>query len=71
LGAAGPKFFLPPVGGWQPTIVAPAYQFGFTGWKEISAVTVDYIVPMLTDNIFKPSPLFKKLIVKAPIRMRG
>ena len=32
------------------------YQF-----KEMNAVTCDYIVPMLTDNVFKPSPLFLQL----------
>jgi len=37
------------------------YQFGFLEWKDLTAVTNNYIVPLLTDNVFKPSPLFTKL----------
>jgi hypothetical protein len=62
LTATGPKLFLPPIGGWRPEVV---------GWGNITAVTNDYIVPMLTDNLFKPSPLFTKILVKSPTRMRG
>jgi hypothetical protein len=61
LVAAGPKFFLPPIGGWSPAVAEPVYQFGFLEWKDLTAVTNNYIVPLLTDNVFKPSPLFTKL----------
>jgi TAT (twin-arginine translocation) pathway signal sequence len=61
LGAAAPKLFLPPIGGWTPAVIEPVFQFGFTGFKEINAVTFDYIVPTLADNVFKASSLFSTL----------
>lgn len=62
--AAAPTYVFAPSRGWTPTKVEPIYQFGFTGFKEMNSVTTDWIVPMLTDNVFKPSPLFSKLKVK-------
>lgn len=56
VGVVAPTYVFAPSGGWPPAVAKPMYQF-----KEMNAVTCDYIVPMLTDNVFKPSPLFLQL----------
>ena len=71
LVAAGPKIFLPPSGGWKPAVAEPVYQFGFIGFKDLSEITCNNIVPMLSDGIFKVSPVLTKLLVKAPQGLRG
>lgn len=43
-------------------------MFGWQGWKEpqidlpgITASMVNNIMPLLADNLFKPSPIFERL----------
>jgi hypothetical protein len=58
LGAAGPKYFLAPAGGWNEG----GFKFNGVQVYQDLMVPTNYIVPMLTDNIFKTSPVFVRLI---------
>ena len=72
LGAAGPKYFLAPAGGW----VAPSPNFApILTLEDLNSVSVNYIIPMLTDNVFKANPIFTRLMKSQRrsygIRVRG
>lgn len=57
VGAAAPKYFLAPNGGWNAgNIVKPTLSY-----VDLSATTMDYIIPALTDNVFKAIPLLTHL----------
>ena len=67
VGAAAPKYFFAPEGGWNAgRIVAPMLNL-----EGITAATMDYIVPSLVDNIFKASPLLTYLRDTKPKRFSG
>jgi hypothetical protein len=61
VGAVAPKYFFAPKGGWNSSSQTENFQFGFSGYKDLSVITNDFIVPQLADNFFKSSPIFQKL----------
>jgi len=67
VGAAAPKYFFAPNGGWNAgNIVKPTLSY-----EDLSSITMDYIIPALTDNGFKASPLLKRLRNPNPSRFSG
>ena len=71
VGAARPMYFLSPVGGWKPAIVEPVFQFGFEGYKDLSAVAHDFIIPNIVDNIYKTSPVLTRLMDGKVAKFQG
>lgn len=57
LAATKPIFVFAPRDGW---IVTSTIDSVMT-YTNINTVTMDYVTPALTDNIFKMSPIFTKL----------
>ena len=66
VGVAAPKHFLAPVGGW-PELIGPAWV---PFRQPVVTSLADLIVPSLTDNVFKPSPLFINLTYPSKIHHR-
>jgi hypothetical protein len=67
VGAAAPKYFFAPNGGWNAgNIVKPTLSY-----EDLSSITMDYIISALTDNGFKASPLLKRLRNPNPSRFSG
>ena len=64
--AAAPKYFLAPVGGWNEG----GFKFNGVQVFQDLMVPTDYIIPMLTDNVFKASPVFARLL-KSKGRVHG
>jgi hypothetical protein len=67
VGAAAPKYFLATECGWNPSvIIKPVLSYA-----DVSAATLDYIVPALTDNVFKTSPLLAYIRNQKPLKFSG
>ena len=56
LGAIAPTYVFAPRGGWNQGLLATPEPFMFM--ESTARGLNDWIVPMLTDNVFKPGPLF-------------
>ena len=67
VGAVAPTYVFAPERGWNAGVIYPTYQFGFTGFKDLNTASFDHIIPMLTDNIFKTSPLLTSLLEKPKV----
>jgi hypothetical protein len=57
VGVIQPTHFLAPAGGWPQDRIIHTPLFSSEDFTRMSSL----IVPMLTDNVFKPSPLFTRM----------
>jgi hypothetical protein len=60
VGAVAPTYVLAPSGGWNRGVVE-AWRQSFMFLESTAQGLNDWIVPQLTDNVFKTSPIFVHL----------
>jgi hypothetical protein len=62
VGAVAPAYVFAPSGGWGQGLLAVPVSQSFMFMESTARGLNDWIVPMLTDDMFKPSPIFVHMV---------